>query len=98
MTRIEFTIPADHPALPGHFPGHPIVPGVVILDTVVRAIARGLPAGARINGAPAIKFLAPLLPGAAARIELSPPANGIIRFTVSRDSTTLATGQFSIAS
>ncbi len=28
----SFTIAADHPALPGHFPGNPIVPGAVILD------------------------------------------------------------------
>src|SRR3546814_5615986 len=28
----------DHPALPGHFPGRPIVPGVVIVDRVLDAI------------------------------------------------------------
>jgi 3-hydroxymyristoyl/3-hydroxydecanoyl-(acyl carrier protein) dehydratase len=32
------TIPADHPALPGHFPGNPIVPGVVLLDEVLSAL------------------------------------------------------------
>ena len=30
-------IAADHPSLAGHFPGNPIVPGVVILEEVVRA-------------------------------------------------------------
>ena len=28
----SFRVEADHPALEGHFPGRPIVPGVVLLD------------------------------------------------------------------
>jgi len=36
-------IRADHPSLPGHFPGAPLVPGVVILDEVLEALIRSLP-------------------------------------------------------
>ncbi|MGV8931702.1 MAG: hypothetical protein ACOH1R_06265 [Luteimonas sp.] len=66
---MEFCIAADHPALPGHFPGHPIVPGVVILDHVLAAIelVHGPLAGLRL---PQVKFVQPLLPGQVARIEL----------------------------
>lgn len=66
---MEFCIAADHPALPGHFPGHPIVPGVVILDHVLAAIesVQGPLAGLRL---PQVKFVQPLLPGQVARIEL----------------------------
>ncbi len=28
-------IPADHPALPGHFPGQPLVPGALLLDVLL---------------------------------------------------------------
>ena len=42
MSRIEFDfcVAADHPCLPGHFPGHPIVPGVLVLDHVLAALRR----------------------------------------------------------
>lgn len=66
-----FTIPVDHPCLPGHFPGRPIVPGVVVLERVIEAIARASgddgPGPLRL---PQVKFLQPLLPGVEARIEL----------------------------
>ena len=35
---MQFSIPADHPSLPGHFPGQPIVPGVVVLERVLEAV------------------------------------------------------------
>lgn len=56
-----FGIPADHPCLPGHFPGRPIVPGVVLLEEAVALIARRLD-GRRLIALDTAKFLAPVLP------------------------------------
>lgn len=60
--EIERIIPADHPSLTGHFPGNPIVPGVVILDEVVHAVLQAEHARS-LRAVPAVKFLAPLRPG-----------------------------------
>jgi 3-hydroxymyristoyl/3-hydroxydecanoyl-(acyl carrier protein) dehydratase len=54
-------IPADHPSLRGHFPGAPLVPGVVILDEVVSAL-REWQKDCRITGFRTVKFRRPLHP------------------------------------
>jgi 3-hydroxyacyl-[acyl-carrier-protein] dehydratase len=93
----EFRIPADHPALPGHFPGRPIVPGVVVLDRVLAAIEaqHGALGALRM---PQAKFVQPLLPEETARIELErlTDAQGAAprwRFRVLRDDALIASGE-----
>ncbi len=88
---MDFTIPADHPSLPGHFPGRPLVPGVMLLERVLEAIeaAHGAFEGLRL---PQAKFLQPLLPGETARIELDGDWPRW-RFRVLRGTTLLASGE-----
>lgn len=91
VVTMDFSIAADHPSLAGHFPGHPVVPGVVVLERVVEAIEAGHgPLGAlRL---PQVKFVRPLLPGDAARVVLEGSAPRW-RFQVLRDAVLLATGE-----
>ena len=89
---MRFSIPRDHPCLPGHFPGRPLVPGVVVLDRVLAAIQAGHgPLGPlRL---PQVKFLRPLLPGQAAQVDLEQVSPGRWRFRVSHAGEAVASGE-----
>lgn len=95
-TPFEFSghIPANHPALPGHFPGHPITPGVVLLNQVAKACAQWQ-ADVRITAWTQVKFVSPLLPEEAFVIRLTPSLPDAARFTVHVDARLVASGQFS---
>ena len=51
----------NHPAIAGHFPGNPIVPGVVILSHVTNAIGQQLP-NIKLGKLLSMRFHAPLRP------------------------------------
>jgi len=59
--EVRRVVRADHPTLPGHFPGAPIVPGVVILDEVLEALIEWRERS-QLTGIRTVKFLAPLRP------------------------------------
>jgi 3-hydroxymyristoyl/3-hydroxydecanoyl-(acyl carrier protein) dehydratase len=78
------TIAAEHPALAGHFPGTPIVPGVVLLDETLRAVERHYSSGAIRWRIGAAKFISPVHPGEPLTLAHERLDNGSLRFTVSR--------------
>ena len=90
------TIPPDHPALPGHFPGNPIVPGVVLLSHVCAAVRREAGENVRCSGFPGVKFLAPLLPGEAFIIELDFSSGNRVKFICKTPDRIIAQGSVQI--
>jgi 3-hydroxymyristoyl/3-hydroxydecanoyl-(acyl carrier protein) dehydratase len=63
MATGTFMIAHDHPSLDGHFPGRPVVPGVVLLDHAFAIIRDALGGGSAVVRLRKVKFMSPLLPG-----------------------------------
>lgn len=84
MPGVECTwrAPSDHPALAGHFPGRPIMPGVVLLDQAI-LFAEGLlgyqVAAWQIGAA---KFFSPVAPGELLVFALNIGEHGAIAISV----------------
>ncbi len=88
--RFSFAVAADHPAFDGHFPGHPVLPGVVLVAEVLAGVEQclGLPMDRVL--VKVVKFHAPVLPGSLLDVEL---INGsAIGFTVSCGTQRVASG------
>jgi hypothetical protein len=86
-TPVQFTrsVPPDHPAFAGHFPGQPLMPGALLLSEVLEAIHQVPALSARIGRQPtlaAAKFLAPVRPGSTIVIDLVPETGAVrgVRF------------------
>jgi 3-hydroxyacyl-[acyl-carrier-protein] dehydratase len=91
-------VPADHPCLPGHFPGNPVVPAVVLLEEVQAALSKVLSRPVRIAGLPAVKFLRPLAPDIAFEVALDiDRAASTAAFRCSAGGHDLVTGRLSYA-
>lgn len=93
--RVEpLCIEPAHPCLPGHFPGHPVVPGVVLLDRVASLLDRWQ--GRRLARIAMVKFIAPLLPGEQAELEVA--LDGAqVRFRITRAGATILRGEAELA-
>jgi len=88
-------IAASHPALPGHFPGHPVVPGVVLLEAVVAALSQHTGTAMRVTGFPVVKFVAPLMPEQDFEIVFNPKTSGQMAFEVIANDEKFAIGTLS---
>lgn len=95
---IVLPIAVDHPAYVGHFPGRPILPGVVLLDGALRALVvqHGCEiAGGQIKSA---KFLSPVLPGEPLALHYTPSSTGNFHFEIRSHDRSVASGTFSFLS
>lgn len=59
MTSLDFIISNNHPSIPGHFPGNPIVPGAVIIENVIEKFYK-LGGSKEVVSLPTVKFIKPI--------------------------------------
>ncbi len=78
----QWRVPPDHPAFAGHFPGTPILPGVLLLDAALQAIAAA--SGIELDACEigAAKFLNPVGPGDRLEIRYESATGGAIHFDI----------------
>ena len=76
---ITLMVPAQHPAFAGHFPGAPLLPGVVLLDEMFHSLGDAGAGGWFVSSA---KFLHPVRPGETLTLEHNVLASGSIRFVI----------------
>jgi 3-hydroxyacyl-[acyl-carrier-protein] dehydratase len=85
-------VPVDHPSFAGHFPGRPILPGVLLLAEVMEALRElGDDTATDACEIASAKFLSPVAPGDELTITLQVSNTGW-RFDVHVGATRAATG------
>lgn len=92
MNRVALTIPNDHPAFHGHFPGTPITPGVVLLDLAMLAIAQDRQVAPQPYKIRSLKFLSAVLPGTYLNVEYEITAQGSLQFAIKNGTQLAVTG------
>lgn len=90
-------VTADHPSLAGHFPADPIVPGVVLLDSVVQLLQQWRP-DLKLAGLTQTKFLLPLRPNEEFMISLTQTKSGYVKFECSKHGKKFARGLLKLES
>jgi len=91
-TEWRVTISEGHPSLAGHFPGHPVIPGVVMLGEVMHVIRQATGRNIEFVGMPSAKFLSPLNPGEPLTVRLDQQADDTMEFTCTTGSRLIMSG------
>lgn len=90
--NLELCIAPNHPALPGHFPGNPIVPAVVIVQEVARRLSDLT--GVRVDEVRQLRLQQPMLPGQPVTMSCEARGSDAWRVTLKAEDVLIAGGIF----
>ena len=92
MKYADIQIAGNHPAFAGHFPGTPIVPGALLLDEVLNAIAASEGIAAERCKIPSEKFKRMVGPGEPLILGFEFTGPGAVRFELRSAADVVADG------
>lgn len=92
MNPYRWQVPLNHAAFAGHFPGTPILPGVVLLDVALNIIAETYQLTLDECEIGSVKFLSPVSPGDTLAFHHERLTSGTIRFEIRSAETLVASG------
>ncbi len=92
MIITALPIAADHPAYPGHFPGAPVLPGVVLLDAALHALEKAGKGPSGCWEVSSAKFQSAVRPGEALTLQHETLPNGSVRFAIRTADRSVANG------
>lgn len=95
MLRGTFCLEADDPCLAGHFPGRPVVPAVLLLESLAALVDRH---GFRISEVVDANFHVPLAPAQTASLEILTATDEAWRFAIRRSGQLIASGRLRVIS
>ena len=83
---------AEEPFFKGHFPGHPVTPGVILIGKAVEAAERMIGRRIVLKSIRKVKFSHPVLPGETVDIRLERRGEGEITYRFSKAGALCASG------
>lgn len=92
--HLELVLPVTHPCFAGHFPGRPILPGVVQIDWAIRIAELHLGPCAPFVGCGPVKFMRLIEPAVTLQLWLERDAErGQLRFEYSVQAAVCSSGR-----
>jgi 3-hydroxymyristoyl/3-hydroxydecanoyl-(acyl carrier protein) dehydratase len=92
VTEAVLAVASDHPAFEGHFPGNPILPGVVLLTEALAAIAAATGRAPHEWTVSSAKFFSAVGPGTALTLAYEALGASALRFEIRSSEGVVANG------